>query len=203
MEPERFFSLLERSQPAGSAILCFDENYRITFISAGARTICFDLWGLRLKESDYLPTQLRCFGLASKSAKSSRDGESPEPLILRGNAETSVKVRLVHDPDKIHHCLIFEREAFISDPKQLNLPELSSRETEIAFWIYQKKTNWEIGKILSISVRTVDKHVENIFRKLGVNDRQSLAKNLTESQDLTLSNSRNHQSGPQKGMITG
>ena len=38
-------------------------------------------------------------------------------------------------------------------------------------WIAEAKTNTEIGKILSISVRTVEKHVETIYRKLGVENR--------------------------------
>ncbi len=38
-------------------------------------------------------------------------------------------------------------------------------------WISRGKTNGEIASMLGISVRTVQKHLENIFTKLGVDNR--------------------------------
>ncbi len=48
---------------------------------------------------------------------------------------------------------------------------LTPREAEILFWISEAKANPEIAAILGISPRTVHKHVENLFAKLGVNSR--------------------------------
>ncbi len=45
---------------------------------------------------------------------------------------------------------------------------LTSREAEILMWISRGKTNKEIGIILDSSPRTVNKHLEHIFEKLGV-----------------------------------
>ena len=42
-------------------------------------------------------------------------------------------------------------------------------------WITHGKTNREIGQILSMSPRTVNKHLEQIFRKLGVENRTTAA----------------------------
>ncbi len=42
-------------------------------------------------------------------------------------------------------------------------------------WVAQGKTNEEIGAILSISPRTVGKHLERIYEKLGVEIRTSAA----------------------------
>jgi len=52
---------------------------------------------------------------------------------------------------------------------------LLPRETEIAYWVSQGKTNPEIATILNISPRTVEKHVEHILTKLGVENRASAA----------------------------
>lgn len=54
---------------------------------------------------------------------------------------------------------------------------LTRRQNEIALWIKAGKTNPEIAKILGISERTVHKHVENIFRTLGIENRFSLMAN--------------------------
>jgi DNA-binding response OmpR family regulator/DNA-binding CsgD family transcriptional regulator len=48
---------------------------------------------------------------------------------------------------------------------------LTLRETEILMWISRGKTNKEIGLILDGSPRTVNKHLEHAFEKLGVSTR--------------------------------
>ena len=50
---------------------------------------------------------------------------------------------------------------------------LTAREFEVAAWMAEGKTNREIGLILGISFRTVDRHVGAILRKLGVENRMS------------------------------
>jgi DNA-binding CsgD family transcriptional regulator len=50
---------------------------------------------------------------------------------------------------------------------------LTRRETEILGWVVQGKTNSEIGTILDISHRTVQKHLERIYLKLGVENRHA------------------------------
>jgi DNA-binding CsgD family transcriptional regulator len=53
--------------------------------------------------------------------------------------------------------------------------QLTSREAEVLLWLSRGKANREIGEILSISPRTVNKHLEQIFIKLGVENRASAA----------------------------
>jgi DNA-binding CsgD family transcriptional regulator len=56
---------------------------------------------------------------------------------------------------------------------------LTQREQEIVALVAAGKTNAEIGIILSISARTVQKHLENIFRRLGVETRMALVARAT------------------------
>lgn len=49
---------------------------------------------------------------------------------------------------------------------------ITSREIEILQWVYTGKTNWEIASILGISPLTVKNHVQNILRKLDVQNRR-------------------------------
>jgi CheY-like chemotaxis protein/DNA-binding CsgD family transcriptional regulator len=48
---------------------------------------------------------------------------------------------------------------------------LTFREAEILMWISRGKTNKEVGLILESSHRTVNKHLEHIYEKLGVTTR--------------------------------
>jgi DNA-binding NarL/FixJ family response regulator len=50
---------------------------------------------------------------------------------------------------------------------------LTSREAEVLFWISRGKQNREVSAILKISPRTVNKHLEQIFEKMGVENRTS------------------------------
>ncbi len=52
---------------------------------------------------------------------------------------------------------------------------LTQREAEVLVWLAQGKTNREIGQILELSPRTVNKHLEQIFKKVGVENRTTAA----------------------------
>jgi DNA-binding response OmpR family regulator/DNA-binding CsgD family transcriptional regulator len=63
------------------------------------------------------------------------------------------------------------------DPSQRRLSgaALTPRETEVLSWLAKGKTNRDIGDILGMSPRTVNKHLEHIFEKLGVETRTAAA----------------------------
>ncbi len=52
---------------------------------------------------------------------------------------------------------------------------LTPRETEVLSWLAKGKTNRDIAEILGMSPRTVNKHLEHIFEKLGVETRAAAA----------------------------
>ena len=52
---------------------------------------------------------------------------------------------------------------------------LTARESEVLYWLTLGKTNRDISEILSLSARTVNKHLEQVFQKMGVDNRTSAA----------------------------
>ncbi|PHK93041.1 DNA-binding response regulator [Pseudoroseomonas rhizosphaerae] len=52
---------------------------------------------------------------------------------------------------------------------------LTAREAEVLLWLGRGKSNRDIAEILTMSPRTVNKHLEGIFAKLGVENRASAA----------------------------
>ena len=58
--------------------------------------------------------------------------------------------------------------------------DLTQRESEVLIWIAKGKANKDIGEILGLSPRTVNKHLEQIFVKLGVENRASAAVRAAE-----------------------
>jgi DNA-binding NarL/FixJ family response regulator len=62
--------------------------------------------------------------------------------------------------------------------------ELTARESQVALWLAEGKTNHEIGLILGMGTRTVEKHVENILKKLRVENRTTAALRLARHSGL-------------------
>jgi DNA-binding CsgD family transcriptional regulator len=71
--------------------------------------------------------------------------------------------------------LLFKSERL--DPQATHLKHLpvTERERQILALVTAGKTNADIGSVLSISPRTVQKHLEHIFQKLGVETRTAAA----------------------------
>lgn len=70
------------------------------------------------------------------------------------------------------------REAIVAAQRVAEKPiagresvELSEREKACLTWVARGKSSWETGQILSISENTVNFHVKNSMRKLGVGSR--------------------------------
>jgi DNA-binding CsgD family transcriptional regulator len=75
------------------------------------------------------------------------------------------------------HWMIVLREE--SDAAQIealmHLFKLTRRESEVLYWTIKGKTSRDIGDILGSSPRTVNKHLEHVFVKLGVETRTAAA----------------------------
>lgn len=57
---------------------------------------------------------------------------------------------------------------------------LTRREAEVLSWVAHGRTNLEIAALLTMSPRTVQKHLERVFQKLGVESRTAAAARLWE-----------------------
>jgi len=52
-----------------------------------------------------------------------------------------------------------------------DLPKLTRRELDVLSWTAQGKTAWEVSVILGMSEKTVNFHLGNVMRKLGVSSK--------------------------------
>ncbi len=69
--------------------------------------------------------------------------------------------------------LVLEERGAPPGPASLIALGLTAREAEVLWWIAQGKSNPDIATILGANVRTVHKHVEHIFQKLGLETRNA------------------------------
>lgn len=102
-----------------------------------------------------------------------------EPVSIKLKARNSaVGMRLIYiaqiGPDEYLLRLL---EGEIDDDRTLLRRKLTvtEREAEVLLWIARGKSNRDIAEILDLSPRTVNKHLEQIYAKLGVENRASAA----------------------------
>jgi len=78
--------------------------------------------------------------------------------------------------DNLEHLIRLVDDAAADETTVLrNHFGLTVRESDVYLWLTKGKTNREIAQILDMSPRTVNKHLEPLFRKLGVDNRTSAA----------------------------
>ena len=104
------------------------------------------------------------------------DGHSSQARLLLDVNGRKVEISVMSPigPDE----LLFRLTELSTTADEMQLQQtlsLTSRESEVLLWISRGKANREIGEILAISPRTVNKHLEQIFVKLGVENRASAA----------------------------
>ena len=114
----------------------------------------------------------RCEALASQgqAAEVRRPGGAPgEPaLVVRHLGAAGLNERMLV-------LRLDATEAPAGDARRLDSAALTPRETEVLSWVAKGKTNRDIGEILGMSPRTVNKHLEHVFEKLGVETRAAAA----------------------------
>jgi DNA-binding response OmpR family regulator/DNA-binding CsgD family transcriptional regulator len=88
--------------------------------------------------------------------------------------------KLIFNPSDINSdeqwLIILREESETAQIEALKaLFKLTKRESEVLHWIIMGKTDKSIGEILGTSPRTVSKHTEHIYIKLGVETRTAAA----------------------------
>lgn len=92
----------------------------------------------------------------------------PGPLVL-ATATHTLRLHLLQGEDAL--TLVMENVPTRTSATLAEDFGLTPREREILRWLAAGKSNAEIAAILDIRPRTVHKHLEHVFRKLGVENR--------------------------------
>jgi DNA-binding NarL/FixJ family response regulator len=154
---------------AGRALLAVDRNARLKWATAQAAGL--------LRGGDFaaepfeapLPAPVESWIKASIYAA---------PPAKPGSIDLTPTLSLAYvaaiGPDEF---LFSISETQVKNEKQLFKQHysLTARESDVLIWIAKGKSNRDIGEILGLSPRTVNKHLEQIYAKLGVENRTAAA----------------------------
>jgi DNA-binding NarL/FixJ family response regulator len=104
------------------------------------------------------------------------DTRLPAGLGLATGGEDALVIRRFSERDRDDlQMFVLEERGAPPGPGALMQLGLTAREAEVLYWIAQGKSNPDIATILGANVRTVHKHVEHIFQKLGLETRNAAA----------------------------
>ena len=174
---ERQLECREQSlEAAANMAVVVVRNLTIRHASPQATRWLLNFFPPAIAPNDQLPDQLLRwvrFWQASLDGKCS-EIKACSPLTVESD-QARLDVRMLETSRDGEVILLLKREVRHECPELLRRLGLAPRESAVLFWVSQGKTSLEIAAILSITRRTVDKHVESINRKLGVETRTAAA----------------------------
>lgn len=147
----------------GHGVLVIDAQSRVAWRSPQAATWLRELFpGC----APGLPADWLVWLAAGLSPEHTTTGAGGQALVLRNLGPVGLGEQM----------LLLQRRAEPSAAaNRLSTAALTPREAEVLSWVAKGKTNRDVGDILGMSPRTVNKHLEHVFEKLGVETRAAAA----------------------------
>ena len=168
---ERSRSLLKSQysmEACGRAGVTVDRHGRITWQTSLAQQWLADYCGGESRAQNLL--RLREW-LKSADERGTAAQTTMTPLTF-GCEDNRLSIHFAgHIGNGDYLLLLEEQRAEYSAKRMCELWSLTPREAEVLGWLAGGKTNRDIAEILGMSPRTVNKHLEHIYVKLGVETR--------------------------------
>ena len=157
---------------AGHGVVVLDNTGRIAWRSPQALS-----WLNQAFPDDVQQTEQMAWLVSAEQMPEIHRPLSDEQLLVAqylgesGLSEVTVLLSVMNGDLQQNHA----PEYAAVSPRALPSVNLTPRETEVLSWLAKGKTNRDIADILGMSHRTVNKHLEHIFEKLGVETRTAAA----------------------------
>ena len=161
--------------PPGLGVVVLDRSGKVELCTEQAR-----IWFTQYCTEGFIQREIRSLpdpvagwvaqALANRLLRLRGIADPVEPLILR-RTDQCLAMRLIADHGRGQHLILMDETTMNTPPDLLLGLGLTPREAEVLAWVAQGKTNRETGTILGMSTRTVQKHLEHVFDKLGVESR--------------------------------
>lgn len=157
-------------ETSGRGVIVIDVNGSVLQLTDRARSLLDKYFPGEPREGLGLPERLRNWvGLLAQNAATSWQ----TPYSLKPE-KRELRVSRIFDLLKAETTLLLEEKPHLS-PTDLRPLGLTNRQAEVLYWISRGKTDETIADLIGTSRRTVEKHLENIYRILGVETRTSAA----------------------------
>jgi len=157
--------LSEALEVSGQGMVALSKKGRVRRMTPRARQWLEEYFGRPSPPATRLPEPLRSWVTQAHLGEADDVPSARTPFVSERDGKRLV-VRHLDDAEACH--LVLEEQPTAREPASLEPLGLTRREAEVLRWVAEGKTNAEIGVILGTRLRTVKKHLEHIYDKLGV-----------------------------------
>jgi DNA-binding NarL/FixJ family response regulator len=160
-------SAREALDSTGRRIVAVDASGAIVWATPQAQELLTRI-GIRPEEGAPLPWELREWVID--------DGVRDNPTRLFRRFDREVEFCIMERRNEGATLVrLIDRAVGTGEERLAAAFGISLREAEVLLWLTHGKSNKEIAEILQLSPRTVNKHLEQIFEKLGIENRTAAA----------------------------
>ena len=165
---EATITVLERGlEDVGTAVIIVDLYGRVDMATpSGQRLLERRLGG----GGDRLAADVS----ARLAARREAGTPATEPLLI-GEGEDQISLRVLHGPEGGSEMLVIEPESSGLSVPALQALGLTRRQAEVLRWIALGRRGPDVARLLSLSPRTVEKHLQAVYARLGVENSSQAA----------------------------
>src|SRR6516164_6547488 len=155
---------------SGRFLFAVNRQGNILWATPQAQKLLSDHHGAHPGDDFALPDSLLQWLVQARS----KPGAKSQAASLPDNPQ--LRLYYMGEPGPNEFLLRLSKEAGTTLPPEFTSElGLTTREGEVLAWLSKGKTNRDIAQILGLSPRTVDKHLEQIYAKLGGENRTAAA----------------------------
>lgn len=160
-------SAREALDSIGRRIVAVNATGNVLWATPQAQDLLMRI-GLRAEEGSALPWEVKLW------LESAPPQEASAHVYKRFEREVELRI-MERRADGVVLIRLIDRQAGTQEERLAQAFNISLREAEVLLWLTHGKSNKEIAEILQLSPRTVNKHLEQIFEKLGIENRTAAA----------------------------
>jgi DNA-binding CsgD family transcriptional regulator len=170
------------SERLGMGVIVLDMDGKIQLMGSQARTLLAMYFGVRPQQHELLPEEVeRWLRRQISGDKVGQEAKPPyPPLEVRGPG-AGLRIRLFQNDAAEQKVLLLEEKGHTaSTGSEFEALGLTTREAEVLGWVANGKTNPEVAQLCNVRLRTIEKHLEHVYQKLGVETRTAAARVVLE-----------------------
>ena len=157
---------------SGRYLLAVNDAGKIMWATPQAQKLLADTLAVDADDDFVLPDPMPQW--LDQAQKSKAGSKAAVMAAFPGNEQLRLQYMGKLGPDEF--LLRLAKDSGAETPAEFSSElGLTTREGEVLQWLSKGKTNRDIAQILGLSPRTVDKHLEQIYSKLGVENRTAAA----------------------------
>lgn len=156
---------------AGRYLLAIGKDGRLRWITPQATRLLISTMGSAEQGQKLLVEHI-----SNRMKSGVRYAQNQEEAVAISGASGGVQLSYLGELSADEHLFRLTSTNRTGGDQQLRQHfSLTAREAEVLLWISKGKTNRDIAEIIGLSARTVNKHLEQVYVKMGVENRAAAA----------------------------